>query len=653
MERTILHADVDAFFASVAQREDPRLRGRPVLVGGWVVMAASYEARAHGVSGGMRTAEARRRCPAAVVVDACWEANKAASTALFAIFRRRADVVEAGSMEEAFLHVPGPIGAGADLAAALRREVREELELPLSVGVARTKVLAKIASRSAKPDGCFVVAPDGEEAFLHPLPVERLWGVGPATAGRLHAHGLRTVGQAAVRTEAELMAILGKAAGRYVHAVAHRQEPRPLQRRRGRRSFGAQRALGSRPRARADLHAALDDLAERLAARMARRGRTGRTVVLRLRFGDYTHATRSCTLARPTGEAASIAAAGRELLDAAMGLVEHRGITLVGLTVTNLEAPAGGEQLALPLFGEAPPGPLPGGAWRRNVAVSDPHHREGAVVSSTVSDSELKGRHRAMWASGDYPTMVTTFLLPLGPRLVEACGIGPGMRVLDVAAGTGNASIPAAQAGARVTASDLTPELLEAGRRRAEGEGLELEWVTADAEHLPFEDASFDVVMSCIGAMFAPHHQEVADELVRVCRPGGTIGLLSWTPEGMIGALFRTMGPFAPPPPPGAQPAPLWGSEEHLAELFGDRVEMRTLERQDLEITAFERPRDYGRHFKTYYGPTIAARRNAAAHGREAEFDEALERFCDEWNRGTPERARFEKEYLLAVGTRT
>ena len=202
-------------------------------------------------------------------------------------------------------------------------------------------------------------------------------------------------------------------------------------------------------------------------------------------------------------------------------------------------------------------------------------------MSSTTSDSELKGRHRAMWASGDYPSMVETFLLPLGPRLVEACGIGPGMRVLDVAAGTGNASIPAAERGASVTASDLTPELLEAGRRRAEASGLELEWVEADAENLPFGDESFDVVMSSIGAMFAPHHQDVADELVRVCRPGGTIGLLSWTPEGMIGALFRTMGPFAPPPPPGAQPPPLWGSEEHVRELFGDRVEWRTLERDD------------------------------------------------------------------------
>jgi SAM-dependent methyltransferase len=269
-----------------------------------------------------------------------------------------------------------------------------------------------------------------------------------------------------------------------------------------------------------------------------------------------------------------------------------------------------------------------------------------------MSDSELKGRHRKMWASGDYPSMVEMWLLPLGPRLVGACEIGPDMRVLDVGAGTGNASIPAAERGASVTASDLTPELLDAGRRRAQSEGVELEWAEADAENLPFDDGSFDVVMSAIGAMFAPHHRDVADELVRVCQPGGTIGLLSWTPEGMIGALFRTMGPFAPPPPPGAQPPPLWGSEEHVRELFGERVEWRTLERDVLEITAFERPRDYGEHFKAKYGPTIVARANAEKDGREAEFDRALDEFCDEWNRGTPEKARFEKEYLLAVGTR-
>jgi ubiquinone/menaquinone biosynthesis C-methylase UbiE len=271
---------------------------------------------------------------------------------------------------------------------------------------------------------------------------------------------------------------------------------------------------------------------------------------------------------------------------------------------------------------------------------------------ATTADSELKARHRKMWASGHYPSMVETFLLPLGPTLVEACGITAGMRVLDVAAGTGNASIPAAKTGAEVTASDLTPELFDAGRRRAQAERVELAWVEADAESLPFEDQSYDVVMSSIGAMFAPHHQEVADELVRVCRPGGTIGMLNWTPEGMVGALFRTVGPFAPAPPPGAQPPPLWGSEEHLEELFGDRVEFRALERRMLEITAFEDPHDYGEHFKQRYGPTIVAQTNARNNGREAEFNEALDQFCDQWNLGTADKARFEQEYLLATGTR-
>ena len=267
-------------------------------------------------------------------------------------------------------------------------------------------------------------------------------------------------------------------------------------------------------------------------------------------------------------------------------------------------------------------------------------------------DAALKARHRTMWASGDYPSMVETFLLPLGPRLVEACGVGPASRVLDVAAGTGHASLPAAQRGASVTASDLTPELLAAGRRRAEAEGVELDWVEADVEHLPFDDGAFDVVMSAIGAMFAPHHELVADELTRVARPGGTVGLLSWTPEGMIGALLRTIGPFAPPPPAGAQPPPLWGREEHVRELLGDRVDFRTMERDVLEVNAFRQPRDFGEHFKARYGPTITARANAGRNGRQAEFDAALDDFCEEWNRGTPDGARFELEYLVAVGTR-
>ena len=273
-------------------------------------------------------------------------------------------------------------------------------------------------------------------------------------------------------------------------------------------------------------------------------------------------------------------------------------------------------------------------------------------MTTQLADSELKARHRAMWSSGNYPLMVETFLLPVGERLVDAIDIRPGMLVLDVAAGTGNAALPAARKGAQVTASDLTPSLLESGRERAEAVGLELDWVEADAENLPFEDESFDVVMSAIGVMFAPHHQDAADELVRVTRPGGKVGLLSWTPEGMLGALFRLMKPFAAPPPPGVQPPPLWGSEEHLRGLLGDRMTLDKVEKGVLEITAFPQPGDYGEHFKSFYGPTIATRANAEREGIAADFDEALDAFCDEWNRGTNGVARFEKEYLIAVGTK-
>ena len=271
---------------------------------------------------------------------------------------------------------------------------------------------------------------------------------------------------------------------------------------------------------------------------------------------------------------------------------------------------------------------------------------------SAMSDSDLKMRHRQMWASGDYPRMVETFLLPLGSRLVRACDIRSDMKILDVASGTGNAAIPAAATGAHVTASDLTPELFDAGRERAKREGVHLEWVEADAENLPFEDESFDVVMSSIGAMFAPQHEKVAGELVRVCRSGGTIGMLNWTPEGMVGDLFATMRPFAPPPPQGAQPPPLWGSEQHIEKLFGDRVSWRKLDRENLEVTAFEKPTDYAAHMAASYGPTIVARANAKNAGRESELDDTLEALTARWNRGSADKARFDVEYLLAVGTR-
>ena len=222
------------------------------------------------------------------------------------------------------------------------------------------------------------------------------------------------------------------------------------------------------------------------------------------------------------------------------------------------------------------------------------------------ADRALKQKHRAMWASGDYPALASELLPELGAILVEACGINSRQRVLDVAAGSGNAAIPAAMMGAKVVASDLTPELFDAGRHQAADRGVELEWKEGDAEALPFGDDEFDTVMSCLGVMFAPHHQAAADQLVRVCKPGGTIGLLSWTPEGFIGRMFAALKPFAPPPPPGAQPAPLWGSEEHIRELLGDRVADAKARKQSLAVRSFHQPEDFVRYFKSHYGPTIS-----------------------------------------------
>jgi SAM-dependent methyltransferase len=232
--------------------------------------------------------------------------------------------------------------------------------------------------------------------------------------------------------------------------------------------------------------------------------------------------------------------------------------------------------------------------------------------STTGAGGALKARHRAMWAFGDYPAVATDLVSSLGPILVGACQVRPGDRVLDVAAGTGNAAIPAAEAGASVVASDLTPELLETGRREAERRGTTLEWRQADAEDLPFADGEFDVVMSCLGVMFTPFHQASAGELVRVCRPGGTIGLLNWTPEGFIGQMFATMKPYAPPPPPGAQPPPLWGREDHVRELLGDQVTDVQASRRTVRIDRFGRPEDFRDYFKANYGPTIAAYRGIA-----------------------------------------
>lgn len=228
-------------------------------------------------------------------------------------------------------------------------------------------------------------------------------------------------------------------------------------------------------------------------------------------------------------------------------------------------------------------------------------------ISTAETDHALKTRHRAMWALGDYPAVASQIIPNLGATLVQACDVRPGHRVLDIAAGTGNAAIPAALAGAEVVACDLTPELLEAGRRSSAGHGVELEWRQADAEALPFADGEFDTVLSCVGIMFAPHHQAAADEMLRVCRPGGTIGLLNWTPEGFIGQMFATMKPYASPPPPGTQPPPLWGRPEHVRALFGDQITDVTAERRTVQIDRFTTPEAFRDYFKSNYGPTVAA----------------------------------------------
>jgi SAM-dependent methyltransferase len=271
-------------------------------------------------------------------------------------------------------------------------------------------------------------------------------------------------------------------------------------------------------------------------------------------------------------------------------------------------------------------------------------------TTTTDADTALKARHRAMWALGDYHAVATEIIPDLGPVLVEATHLGPGDRVLDVAAGSGNVAIPAAEAGADVVASDLTPELLDQGRADAEARGVSLEWRVADAEHLPFEDDTFDAVTSCVGVMFAPHHQETADELVRVCRPGGRIGLISWTPTGFIGQLFATMKPFVAPPPPGAQPPPLWGDIEHVRKLFGDRVTDVRASQQLLNAGELADGAAFRDYFKKNYGPTIAAYRGLEDDpARTAELDQAL---LDLVERFRTSEGSVSWEYLLVVATK-
>jgi DNA polymerase-4 len=370
---TILHADLDAFYASVEQRDDPSLRGRPVIVGGGVVLAASYEAKRYGVRTAMGLSHARALCPRACVVGPRMSAYSDASKAVFAIFEDTTPLVEGLSIDEAFLDVGGlrrVSGTPTEIAVQLRSEVLARVGLPITVGVARTKFLAKVASGMAKPDGLLVVPPDQELDFLHPLPVERLWGVGAVTADKLRSRGIRTVAEVAQLPEAALIAILGAASGRHLAALAHNRDPRPVQVGRRRRSVGSQRALGRGPKTASDIEAALMGLVDRICRRLRAAERVGRTVVLRLRFDDYTRATRSHTLARPTAHTGTVAAIARELLAASTPMIQRRGLTMIGVAIANLDDD-GLVQLALP-FARASGGAL-------DAALDDVRERFGSA----------------------------------------------------------------------------------------------------------------------------------------------------------------------------------------------------------------------------------------------------------------------------------
>ena len=337
---TILHADADSFFASVEQRDDPRLRGQPVIVGGGVVLAASYEAKAFGVCTAMSGRRARQLCPHAVVVPPRFGAYVEASRAMFAVFDDASPLVEAMSIDEAFLDVRGMeriAGLPVEIAKRLRADVRERVGLPVTVGVAGTKFLAKVASGVAKPDGLLVVPVGGELDFLHPLPVERLWGVGPVTAAKLRSRGIATVAEVAELGETTLVSMLGRAAGRHLHALAHNRDPRLVRTGRRRGSVGSQRALGRGPWSTEEIDATLVGLVDRVTRRLRSGRRVGRTVVLRVRFDDFSRATRSHTLPQPTGQTQAVLEAARDLLEHARPLIRQRGVTLIGIAVANLQ----------------------------------------------------------------------------------------------------------------------------------------------------------------------------------------------------------------------------------------------------------------------------------------------------------------------------
>ncbi len=346
----ILHADLDSFYASVEQRDEPRLRGRAVIVGGGVVLAASYEAKAYGVRSAMGGRQARVLCPHAIIVAPRFQAYANASKAVFAVFEDTTPLVEGISIDEAFLDVGGlgqVSGSPVEIAYRLRQTVRERVGLAITVGVARTKFLAKVASGVAKPDGLLLVPPGDELGFLHPLPVQKLWGVGTVTAAKLHERGIFTVGEVAALELRALVSMLGPASGRHLHALAHNRDPRRVTVGRRRRSIGSQRALGSRRRAAAEIDATVVAIVDRVCRRLRAARRVCRTIVLRLRFADFTRATRSHTLLRATWETGPVLLAARALLDSVAPLIRDAGLTLVGISLTNLDN-ADSLQLELP-----------------------------------------------------------------------------------------------------------------------------------------------------------------------------------------------------------------------------------------------------------------------------------------------------------------
>jgi DNA polymerase-4 len=390
---TILHADADAFFASVEQRDDPRLRGRPVIVGGGVVLAASYEAKAYGVRTAMGGRQARRLCPRAIVVRPRMAAYSEASKALYHVFEDTTPLVEGLSIDEAFLDVRGMeriAGTPTEIAVRLRRAIRERVGLPVSVGIARTKFLAKVASALAKPDGLLVVPPEGELAFLHPLPVERVWGIGQVTAAKLRTCGIETVGELADVPEPVLSALLGRAAARQLHALANSVDPRPVRPRRRRRSIGAQHALGRSRRSPEEIDADLLRLVDRVTRRLRASRRVGRTVTLRFRFDDFSRATRSHTLPHSTAQTQAVLAAARSLFNSARPMIDRRGLTLIGVAIANLDDDLP-MQLSLPLD--------PDDGALLDAALDEIRSRFG---SSAVTRATLLGR----------PTELTVPLLP-------------------------------------------------------------------------------------------------------------------------------------------------------------------------------------------------------------------------------------------------